>query len=247
MQHIVIIGATSSIAEHCARLWVHEKPLRLTLVGRDESRLKRVADDLLVRSPQSQFLVLSTDFINPTSIEKLAIFIQEKYPIDIVLIAHGMLSEQTKCQENLLDCAESLQINGVSPVLFAEAFASHMSKRNHGTIALIGSIAGDRGRASNYVYGAAKGLISRYSQGLQHRFSGSQVSVVLIKPGPTQTPMTRDLAAQSKKMASVELVALAIVAGIKARKTTVYTPSIWKYVMLTIRHLPNFIFNKLKI
>jgi decaprenylphospho-beta-D-erythro-pentofuranosid-2-ulose 2-reductase len=247
MQHIVIIGATSAMAEHCARLWALEKPVRLTLVGRDEARTSRVADDLRVRSSQSVISVLTTDFINPTVIGELANYIQEKNPIDVVLISHGMLSDQTQCQENLQDCYESLQVNGVSPVLFAEAFASQMSKRNHGTIALISSVAGDRGRASNYVYGAAKGLVSRYAQGLQHRFSGTQVKVVLIKPGPTDTPMTRGLALQDKKLASVELVALEIVTGIKEAKATVYAPSIWKYLLLVVVHMPNFIFNKLKI
>jgi decaprenylphospho-beta-D-erythro-pentofuranosid-2-ulose 2-reductase len=247
MEHFVIIGATSSIAEHCARLWAQQKPVRLTLVGRNEERTKSVASDLRVRSPQSDITVLSLDFVSPNSIQKLVDLIYDNNRVDCVLIAHGNLTQQSKCQENLLDCYDSLQVNGISPVLFAEAFSKQMSKRNHGTLALIGSVAGDRGRASNYIYGAAKGLISRYAQGLQHRFSGTKVKVVLIKPGPTETPMTRELTTKGLKLAPVELVAREIIAGIKAQKTIVFTPSIWKYLMLIIVHLPNFIYNKIKI
>jgi short-subunit dehydrogenase len=247
MKHFVIIGATSAIAEYCARLWVQKTPVLLTLVGRDITRTQNVASDLRVHSPKSDVTVITTDFINPKAISETVNTIQTKAPVDVVLIAHGMLSQQSKCQEDLLDCYDSLQVNGVSPVLFAEAFALHMSKKNHGTIAFISSVAGDRGRASNYVYGGAKGLVSRYAQGMQHRFAGTKIKVIVIKPGPTDTPMTRELTANGKKLASVESVASDIVIGIAAGKEIIYTPSIWKYVMLLIIHLPSFIFNKLKI
>src|SRR5690606_6692309 len=94
-------------------------------------------------------------------------------PIDLVLIAHGSLPDQIECQNNIQSCRDALEINGISPVLYAGAFAKEMEQANHGTIALIGSVAGDRGRKSNYVYGAAKGLVARYAQGLQHRFAGT--------------------------------------------------------------------------
>jgi decaprenylphospho-beta-D-erythro-pentofuranosid-2-ulose 2-reductase len=97
----------------------------------------------------------------------------------------------------------------------AEAFAKHMARGDHGTLALVGSVAGDRGRKSNYVYGAAKGLVTRYAQGLQHRFAGTGVKVVLIKPGPTDTPMTAHLKVQGAKLATVEDVAHKIVEAIE--------------------------------
>ena len=119
-------------------------------------------------------------------------------PVDLVLIAHGWLSDQQSCQDDLALCRESLEVNAVSPVLFAEAFARHFAKANHGTIAFLGSVAGDRGRKVNYTYGASKGFVARYAEGMQHRFAGSGVKIVLIKPGPTDTPMTAAQKAQGK-------------------------------------------------
>lgn len=247
MQHIVIIGATSAMAEHCARLWVQASPVRLTLVGRDEARTQRVADDLRVRSPQSNVQVMTTDFVDAAAIAQTVNAIVAQAPVDVALIAHGVLSDQATCQNDVLACDAALQVNGVSPVLFAEAFAKPMVAANHGTIAIIGSVAGDRGRKTNYVYGAAKGLVSRYAQGMQHRLANTGVKVVLIKPGPTDTPMTSDLKAKGQKMASVEQVAQDIVRGIAAGKPVVYTPGIWRVIMLVVMHLPRFVFNKLNI
>lgn len=247
MQHIVIIGATSAMAEHCARLWVQAAPARLTLVGRDESRTHRVADDLRVRSPQSHVQVMTADFVNAAAIQHTVQSIAALAPVDVVLIAHGALSDQTTCQDDVLACDAALQVNGVSPVLFAEAFAKPMVAANHGTIALIGSVAGDRGRKTNYVYGAAKGLVSRYAQGMQHRLANTDVKVVLIKPGPTDTPMTSDLKAKGQKMVSVEVVAQSIVNAVERQLSVVYVPAKWSMIMMIIRHLPRFIFNKLEI
>lgn len=247
MQHIVIIGATSAMAEHCARLWVQAAPVRLTLVGRDEARTRRVADDLRVRSPQSDVQVMTSDFADAAAIQRTVSHIVNQAAVDVVLIAHGVLSDQGTCQDDLLACDAALQVNGVSPVLFAEAFAKPMVATNHGTIAIIGSVAGDRGRKTNYVYGAAKGLVSRYAQGMQHRLAQTNVKVVLIKPGPTDTPMTSDLKAKGQKMASVEVVAQDIVKGIAAGQPVVYTPGIWRVIMLVVMHLPRFVFNKLNI
>ena len=139
MQHIVIIGATSAMAEHCARLWVQAAPVRLTLVGRDPARTSRVADDLRVRSPQSNVQVMTTDFLNAEAIAHTVSAIVAQAPVDVVLIAHGVLSDQATCQDDVLACDATLQINGVSPVLFAEAFAKPMVAANCGTIAIIGT------------------------------------------------------------------------------------------------------------
>ncbi len=140
-----------------------------------------------------------------------------------------------------------MEINGVSPALWAEVFAQYMEKANHGTIALISSVAGDRGRKSNYIYGAAKGLVTRYAQGLHHRFAGTNIKVVLIKPGPTDTPMTVSLKNQGVKLASVEEVAKQIVEGIAIGKRVIYTPRRWRLIMMVIQHIPTFIFNKINI
>jgi decaprenylphospho-beta-D-erythro-pentofuranosid-2-ulose 2-reductase len=246
-KRIVIVGATSAMAEQCARLWLQEQPADLTLVGRDAQRLGRVADDLRVRSPQSAVRIVQAEFLDPVAIGATVESIVAAGCVDIVLLAHGSLPTQAECQDELSSCRDALEINGISPVLYAEAFAKEMEKANHGTIALIGSVAGDRGRKSNYVYGAAKGLVTRYAQGLQHRFAGSGVKIVLVKPGPTDTPMTAHLKEKGAKLASVESVARQIVAGIAAGKATIYTPGKWQLIMLVIRHLPAMIFNKMDI
>jgi short-subunit dehydrogenase len=246
-KRIVIVGATSAMAEHCARLWVQGKCVDLTLIGRDASRVERVAADLKVRSPESEIRVAQSDFLEPNAIRSTVDAIVAQGDVDIVLIAHGSLPEQSDCQDNLEVCLDALEVNGVSPVLFAEAFAKHMGKANLGTLALIGSVAGDRGRKSNYVYGAAKGMVTRYAQGLQHRFAGTGVKVVLITQGPTDTPMTEHLKGQGLKMASVEIVAQKIVDAVECGQAVAYTPISWLMIMFVIRHLPRFIFHRLDI
>lgn len=246
-KRIVIIGATSAIAEHCARLWLKERAADLTLVVRDHLKVASIVTDLQVRSPGSRINVHSINFVDPIGIAALADKIAEDGALDIVLIAQGFLPIQHNCQEDLNTCQDALMVNGVSPVLFAEAFAKHMVKNNKGTIAVIGSVAGDRGRKSNYVYGAAKGLIDRYMQGMQHRLAGSHVKIILIKPGPTDTPMTVRYKEQGMRMATVEDVAEVIVNGIAKGKELIYAPAKWALIMLIVRHLPKFIFNKLDI
>ncbi|WP_374089066.1 SDR family NAD(P)-dependent oxidoreductase [Methylomicrobium lacus] len=246
-KRIVIIGATSSIAEHCARLWVKDAGVDLTLVGRDQDKTERIAADLRVRSPQSIIRAREADFVDPVAIHHLVTDIVTGESTDIVLIAHGFLPDQAVCQRDLSACHDALTVNSISPALFAEAFAGPMQKANRGTLAIIGSVAGDRGRKSNYVYGAAKGFVARYAQGLQHRLAGSGVKVVLIKPGPTDTPMTEHLKQQGKPLASVTEVAQSIVDGINQGKPVIYAPAKWALIMMIIRHLPRFVFNRMDI
>ena len=246
IRRIAIIGATSAIAEQCARLWAQQGSVELILLGRDQMRLDIVAADLLVRHPSTKLEIVKANFLDPSVISSTVEALFFKGPIDIALIAHGNLPEQLDCQKNLTLCSNTLEVNGVSPVLFAEAFAGHMAKKDQGSIAIIGSVAGDRGRKSNYVYGAAKGMVTRYVQGLQHRFAGSNICITLIKPGPTNTPMTAAMKG-SEKFASPEQVAKLITAGIEAKKAVFYAPGKWWLIMMVIRHLPTFIFNKLNI
>ncbi len=245
-KRIVIIGATSSIAEHCARDWVKDT-VELILIGRNLAKLEDIAADLRVRNPQSAIKTMTTHFSDPIAIQSLVDGIFAEGPVDIVLIAHGCLPEQTICQEDLSICQDALQINAISPVLFAEAFVKPMQKANHGSLAIIGSVAGDRGRKSNYVYGAAKGLIMNYVQGMQHRLANTAVKVVLIKPGPTETPMTASLQLPKSQLAKVDEVADLIVKGIQQGKTVVYAPKKWRIIMFVVKNLPNFIFNKINI
>ena len=244
---IVIIGATSGIAEACARLWVQDQTVDLTLVGRDPLKTEAVAADLRVRSQASIVTVMALDFLDEDKIKETVDLICLKQPVDIVLIAHGTLPDQFSAQKDLALCKQTLEINAVSPVLFAEAFVGHMEKANRGTLGIIGSVAGDRGRKSNYIYGAAKGLVARYAQGLQHRLALSNVKVVLIKPGPTDTPMTASLKSQGLKVAPLEEVAKQIVKAMSAGQAEAYVPGKWKIIMRVIQHLPSFIFQRLNI
>ena len=247
MKRIVIIGATSAIAQECAKLWLKESPKHLTLVVRDADKAQRLLDDLQVRSPGSKIEIMQTGFIDPEEIEKTVCDIAKQGTIDIALIAHGSLPEQAYCQSDLALCKETLEVNGISPVLFAEGLATVMEKENQGTIAIIGSVAGDRGRKSNYVYGSAKGLVARYAQGLQHRFANTPINIILIKPGPTDTPMTASFKQKGMKMASPEDVGKSIVEGIEKGTIVIYAPRKWQLIMLIIKHIPSFIFKKINI
>jgi decaprenylphospho-beta-D-erythro-pentofuranosid-2-ulose 2-reductase len=244
---IVIIGATSAIAEQCARLWLSNAPQEMILVGRDLARLDLLAADLRVRTPATTITTVTTDFQDGAKIAGFAQDCMTGTPPDLVLIAHGALPDQLACQSDLTLCAEVLGVNGVSPVLFAEAFVERMVTEDKGTIAIIGSVAGDRGRKSNYVYGAAKGLVERYAQGLQHRLAKSAVQIVLIKPGPTDTPMTAHLKKDGAKLSPVQAVAQTMVDGIERGKAVIYVPGKWALIMFVIRNLPNTIFGRMDV
>lgn len=244
---IVIVGATSTIAEMCAREWIARPHTELILVGRNAQRLDAIAQDLGVRNRGNPVRTMVTDFRDPLAIKSFVDGVCAERTPDLVLIAHGTLPEQVDCQDDLVACKEALEVNAISPALFAEAFAGHMDRADKGTLALIGSVAGDRGRQSNYIYGAAKGLLSRYAQGLQHRFHGRKVKVVLIKPGPTETRMTAGLKHQVGKLADAADVAADIVDGIAKGRATIYTPRKWALIMMVIRHIPDFIFGRWRI
>jgi len=242
---IVIVGATSAMAEHCARLWVAGQAIDLTLLGRNRAKTEAVAADLRVRSPQSTIRVMEANFGDPRQIRAAVDGIVAGGLPTAVLIAHGSLPDQQTCQDDLAMAAEAMYVNGISPALFAEAFAGHMQRANRGTLTIIGSVAGERGRKSNYVYGAAKGLVTRYAEGLQHRLAGTGVKVVLVKPGPTATPMTAHL--PQRGMAGVESVAAQIVAATAKGQPVLYTPGKWALIMLVIANLPRAIFNRMDI
>ncbi len=245
-RRIVIVGATSSIAEHCARLWAARGPCEFVLVARDAGRAGRIADDLRVRGALSVQVVVG-GFRGAGPIAETVRRASESGPADLVLVAHGSLPDQAACQQDLGACEQALDVNGVSPALFAEGFAAGLFARGAGTLVIIGSVAGDRGRRSNYAYGAAKGLVTRYAQGLQHRAAGTAVRIVLVKPGPTDTPMTAHLRAAGARLAPVEAVARRIVEGAEAGRPLIYAPSRWALIMMVIRHLPRFVFDRMNL
>jgi short-subunit dehydrogenase len=248
MKRVVIVGATSRIAECCARRWA-SMGAKLFLVARDQDRLQKLKTDLGVRCGHPEFLGGSLfDALDFGSYPRLVQSADEFLGgIDVVLIAHGTLPEQPACEQDLDLTRRALEVNGLSAVLLAEAFAMRMAPARNGTIAVIGSVAGDRGRRSNYVYGAAKALIHRYLEGMRHRLAPYGLQIVTIKPGPTDTPMTTNYKQPGVRLADPAQVADLIVDGIDRGRTTIYAPALWRWIMLVIRHIPERIFLRMKL
>ncbi len=246
---IVVIGATSAIAAECLRLWASNShtEIELILVGRNAQKLERLAVELRGQNPRATISCHTPDFLDPGAIATLADYLCNSRPVDIVLIAHGFLPDPYQGPHDLATTAETLAISGVSPCLFAEAFANHMERQNHGTLALIGSVAGDRPRKSNYPYGAAKGLMALYTDGLWHRLARTNVKVVLIKPGPTDTPLAAHHKRRNVRLAEAKHVARDIVSGIVRGKPVIYTPGYWRFVMLAMQMLPRWIFARMDV
>ena len=244
----VVVGATSAMALHCLRLWAESGDRNFVLLGRDPKRLLHVGQDLQTRFPQIKVETRALDLTNPQAIADTAEDIAQTGPIYRVLIAHGSLPDQNACEQNIKLLHNTLIVNGVSPVLFAQAFATHMAiQPNESTLCVIGSVAGDRGRKSNAFYGAGKSMVATCIQGLQHRYAGTKLKCILIKPGPTRTPMTEKLDIPDSRLASVESVAADIVEAMDHGVQVLYTPAKWRWIMWVIRSLPASIFNKLNI
>lgn len=243
MNSIVIVGATSAIAQACARQWVGKGFRHFELIGRNSDSLNILANDLTSRSSGVIVHTHVGDLLSPQDASRLTADVLKSGTPEVVLIAQGSLPQQGAAQADPFQLHASIEINAISPSLFAEAFAAPMSEST-GTIALIGSVAGDRGRQSNYVYGASKAFLDTFARGMQHRFHGSQLNILLIKPGPVDTPMTSGMEIKPSGMASVNKVASDILHAIEKRKSVIYSPSKWRLIMAVIRAVPSFIFNK---
>jgi len=245
MQRVLIIGATSAIAQEVAKLYAAQGS-QLFLVARDKQKLEQVAQDLLVRGV-SAVDSLALDLVNIEQHDTLVNKAAEKLGnIDIVLIAHGTLPDQKLCETSITQTLYELQVNLLSTVSLLTILANLFEKQRGGCIAVISSVAGDRGRQSNYIYGAAKGGLSIFLQGLRNRLTKAGVSVLTIKPGFVITPMT----AEFKKgflWAQPRQVAEAIVTAIHKRKSLVYVPWFWRWIMVIIRAIPESIFKRLSL
>lgn len=238
---IVVVSATSEIAKSCIRVWAQQSACEFVLVGRAPLKLKALAKDYSAKFPSSNFLISVTDFQEPTEIKKVLAGVSS--PIDIILIAQGSATNQKKVKLDLTYLKEELLLNAVSVALFAEASANILEGQGTGALAIVGSVAGDRGRAYNYSYGSAKALVEKTAQGLQQRLAKTKVSVSLIKPGPTATPMTRE---HKGKFASPDDVARVMVAGIGKAKRTIYAPKRWRLIMFLVRNIPFSLFKRFR-
>ena len=245
-RNIVVIGATSRLAGLCARHWATQGA-HLLLAGRDRAKLEALAQDLRARgAPYADWVVYEAEA--PYAPHTMVQDAQTKLGrVDIVLIAHGWLPDQYLCEIDHDLARKALDINGTSACMMAEGFADLLAAQNHGSLAVIGSVAGDRGRQSNYIYGAAKALVEHYLQGLRNRLHSHGVSVTLIKPGPTDTPMTAELKRMGLRLTPAPQVAHDIVHGIAQRRAVVYTPGRWRWIMAIIRAIPEALFVRLKL
>lgn len=245
MRKVLIIGATSAIAEATARV-LAEHGDALYLVARNEARLAAVAADLSVRgSPRVGTEALdANDFAaHEAMLERAESFLAG---CDTVLVAHGTLSDQRACEASVELTLREISTNALSVVALLTRIANRFAQRRAGTIAVISSVAGDRGRGSNYVYGSAKALVTAFLSGLRQRLGKCGVNVVTIKPGFVDTPMTAAFA-KGPLWARPERIAKGIVRSLDQRGGTVYLPGFWRPIMLVIRAIPESLFLRLSL
>lgn len=243
MKNILIVGATSAIAIACARQWAVEGA-RFFLVARNSERLQQVADDLTVRgAPFVACHQLDIDNLaqHAGMVERCS---KELGAIDIVLVAPGTLPDQLACQADPGVAVREFNTNAVSVIALLTPIANILESQKRGALAVISSVAGDRGRPSNYLYGSAKAALSAFCEGLNARLFKSGVHVLTIKPGFVATPMTAGLPLPAPLVATPEQVANDIVRAVEKRKDVLYTRWFWAIIMLIIRSVPRFLFKR---
>ncbi len=166
--------------------------------------------------------------------------------VDTVLVAHGSLPDQRACEHDMVLAERQFDINGLGTVTLLGHVANHMEAQSSGCIAVITSVAGERGRQSNYVYGAAKAMVSTFLQGLRNRLYRAGVDVLDIRPGFVDTPMTADFD-KGLLWASPDTVAAAIARSVDRSRSLVYTPFFWRYLMWVIRLIPEPLFKRMRL
>lgn len=245
MKKILIIGATSAITEATARIWAKEGH-QLYLVARNEERLQTIAQDLKIRGAS----LVHTHALDLNQFEKHATLIQNIIQtlggIDIAFIGYGTLGDQKACEQDFDATLRELNTNAISVISLLTPLANYFELKLSGTIAVISSVGGDRGRQSNYVYGCAKGAVSIFMQGLRQRLQKSGVNVLTIKPGFVDTPMTQAFK-KGALWAKPEAVAQCIHTAINKGRNVLYVPWFWWGIMSIIRLIPEAIFKRLRL
>ena len=243
MKKILIIGASSTIAESAARIWA-ERHDELFLVARKQERLDTMLKDMKVRgSPQvKSYCIDLNDFdMHLPMLDKVY---EEFGKIDIVLIAHGTLPNQRGCEQSVDLTMQEIKTNALSIISLLSHLANRFESQGYGKIAVISSVAGDRGRQSNYVYGSAKAMLTTFTSGLRQRLCKFGVSVLTIKPGFVNTPMTSEFK-KGLLWATPNKVANSIVIACDRKDGEVYVPGFWLGIMLIIKLIPENIFKRL--
>jgi short-subunit dehydrogenase len=243
MKNILIVAATSAIAIACARQWATQGA-RFFLVARNGERLQQVAADLSARGAQlAAFHQLDVDCVDQHA-EMLDRCHRELGALDIVLVAPGTLPDQAACQADPALAIHEFTTNAVSTIALLTPIANILEAQKRGTLAVISSVAGDRGRPSNYLYGSAKAALSTFCEGLNARLFKVGVHVLTIKPGFVITPMTAGLPLPGPLVATPDQVAHDILRAVEKRKDVLYTRWFWAFIMLIIRCVPRYLFKR---
>lgn len=244
-ERLLIIGATSAIAQAVARRYA-ERRAQLFLVARRDAALEANAADLRVRGAQQ----VATALLDATEItrhaEVLAAAFETFGGFDAVLVAHGTLPAQSDCELSVDTSLASFDTNARSVIALLTDLANRFESQGSGVIGVISSPAGERGRASNYVYGAAKAAVTTFAGGLRHRFAGKGVRVITILPGFVDTPMTSTFR-KGGLWVKPDYVAADIDRALQRRSGVLYTPWFWRWIMLLIVHIPERIFLRTKL
>lgn len=245
MRHVLILGGTSAIATAAARLFAADGD-RLHLVDLDKDRLEATAEDLTVRGAAS-CTYAAADLMETDKHAAIIDAAEKKLDgLDTVLLAYGTLSKQAECEADAALTLRELSLNFTSAASLLTIVANRLEARGSGRIGVISSVAGDRGRRSNYVYGSAKAGLTAFCSGLRARLSGAGVSVTTIKPGLVDSPMTAEFDNKGALWSNPEKVGAKIYKAMEKGKGDVYVPWFWWPIMFIIRSLPEFIFKKLK-
>lgn len=242
-QRTLILGCASMIGEQVARRFAG-KGMSLYITGRDRIRLEHIAADLRVRGA-AQVVIEQLDLTDMTAAGVVNRARQALDGLDSLLIAAGLLPDQDMASADPALLRKTMEINATEPMRVLDEAAGLFEQQGHGQIVAIGSVAGDRGRATNYAYGAAKGALAIFLSGLRQRLSKRGVKVLLVKPGFVDTPMTAGFK-KGPLWVSPERVAKDIVRAMEAGKSVIYTPWWWRWIMLVIRLIPEPIFVRLR-
>ncbi len=240
MERVAIFGASSAIAAEVAYLYAR-RGARLHLVGRNETKLAATAE----RCAGAEVTTEVADFArleeNASVVERAVARLGR---IEVAVVAHGDIGDQLASERSFDDAEPILRVNFTSAVSLLIPIANHMDTARAGRIGVMTSVAGERGRPRNYTYGAAKGALGIYLQGVRSRLHSRGVSVTTLKLGPVDSPMTRDHAKHAL-FGRPDAVARGIVRAIDGRTAEAYVPSFWGAIMPIVRNTPERIFQLL--
>lgn len=239
-RQVLIFGATSAVAAEVAVLCAARGD-RLHLVARNTQKLAEVAR----RCAPAPVTTQTADFARLDQNEQcVEDAVSALGRVDTVLIAHGDLGDQLASERSFAEAEKILRVNFTSVVSLLIPIANHLERAKAGTLGVITSVAGERGRPRNFTYGAAKGALNVYLQGLRTRLYTSGVSVVTIKLGPVDTPMTRDHEKHAL-FGKPESVARSILHALDAGVSEAYVPSFWRAIMPIVKNTPEWLFQRL--